>query len=778
MKISRIKRIQSYRIYQNWSMQNGDTDFTRFNIIYGGNGSGKSTLASLLIELAGGDWSSGTTLVVKDGDGQNHREIKNLDEALATRLCIFNADYIKQNLRFDSGETESLLYLGKESIDNQNQRESLEDAIKNSEQEIPRMEKELKKLQNKRDKIATDGASRVVSKLQGVDQQYGGRRFLRPQFETALGMPHRDMSEFDVDQQIKRVASPATERIDNLPVLSIPLPEAATQVNEVLAQTVTSQAIEALKNNHEAATWVQAGMQLHHAGDQCLFCEGIYTEARVDRLNRHFDESLKQVQRTIETLDTQLVEYENQCEQFGNGLEPPKSLDETRTKHWLSHTDAIRGLIAAVKERLVFLRQQLARKQGELFQPLTLEESSTDSSLSGKVDVETLNAIIREHNSDIKNYDQLKEQVCSDVVQYYVEQVREDYAASKNAAQEAESKLNSAQEQLEADKAELQQLKNSQQDRAHFAQLLTTDLQRYFGRDELTFELSDGDAYSIRRNGKQAEHLSEGEQRSVALLYFLRDIESNGAKLGKRIVIFDDPVSSIDDGTATGAFAYIWDKCIGSDNKAGVGQLFVLTHNFDFFRRWINGLDSAFKSKKKQSEYSIRELRASSSRNAEGGQTRAPYFVLWDDPKRYAQLRSEYHYLFWRAAEALANSKNPNTGIIDSYDTAMLPNVCRRLLEGFLSFRYPQHIGSFWKQMSFAIDQLEDSASKNHMLRLMHEYSHNEQCDLTKPIQIHETPTVVEHIFRTIQKLDKQHYDAMCEALGVQPLSGAIPVPA
>ena len=50
MKISRIKRIQNYRIYQNWSMQNGDADFTRFNIIYGGNGSGKSTLASLLIE--------------------------------------------------------------------------------------------------------------------------------------------------------------------------------------------------------------------------------------------------------------------------------------------------------------------------------------------------------------------------------------------------------------------------------------------------------------------------------------------------------------------------------------------------------------------------------------------------------------------------------------------------------------------------------------------------------------------------------------------------------
>jgi len=448
----------------------------------------------------------------------------------------------------------------------------------------------------------------------------------------------------------------------------------------------------------------------------------------------------------------------------------PKSLDEARTKFWLKHTDAIRGLIAAVKERLVFLRQQLARKQGELFQPLTLEESSTDSSLTGKVDVEILNAIIRGHNNDIDNYDQLKKQVCNDVVQYYIEEVRAEYSTALDAIQNIQDSLATAKQQRDDNSTELKRLKNSQQDRAHFAQLLTTDLHRYFGRDELTFELSDDNGYLIQRNGQKADHLSEGEQRSIALLYFLRDIESNGANLRERIVVFDDPVSSVDDGAATGAFAYIWDKCIGK-KQSGVGQLIVLTHNFDFFRRWINGLDSTFKGKNQQSEYSICELRASSSQNAEGGQTRTPYFVLWDDPTRYAQLRSEYHYLFWRAAKALASSKDPDTGIIDSYDTAMLPNVCRRLLEGFLSFRYPQYIGSFRNQMSVAIDQLEDSASRNHMLRLMHEYSHNEQCDTAKPIQMLETPMVVEHIFKTIQKLDQDHYTAMCEALDVAPLS-------
>ncbi len=769
MQIARIKQIKDYRIFQNWH-QRDNTDFARFNVIYGGNGSGKSTLAALLAELAKGDWSDGAILTVKD-DSQQTREIRKPDDALSARLCVFNADYVAKNLKFDEGETESLLYLGEESIDIQNQREVLEDAINDLETALPELKQELTRKQRHRDKIATDGARKIADLLQGIDgQRYGGRHFQRPQFESALQSPQRDMSSFDIDQQIRRIASPPKDRIALRFGLSIPLADATDQVSRILVQTVTSEAIETLKNNHQAAAWVQEGMQLHNAGDRCLFCDGVYTEERVDRLNRHFDESLKQVQQTIDRLDTQLVKYEEQCEQFVKGLEPPKSLDEVRTKRWLDHTEAIRGLIAAVKERLEFLRQQLARKREELFRPLTLEKSSTDSVPSGTVDVEALNAIIREHNNDIDNYDQLKIQVCSDVVQYYVEQVREDYAASKNAAQEAESKFNSTQEQLKANKAELKRLKNSQQDRAHFAQLLTTDLHRYFGRDELTFELSDDNGYLIQRNGQKADHLSEGEQRSIALLYFLRDIESNGANLRECIVVFDDPVSSVDDGAATGAFAYIWDKCVGLNNK-GVAQLFVLTHNFDFFRRWINGLDSTFKSKKKQDEYSIRELRANSSRNAEGGQTRVPYFVLWDDPARYAQLRSEYHYLFWRAAKELASSNNPNTGVIDSYDAAMLPNVCRRLLEGFLSFRYPQHIGNFRNQMSAAIDQLEDSASRNHMLRLMHEYSHNEQCNMAKPIQILETPMVVERILGTIQKLDKDHYSAMCEALDVAPLS-------
>ena len=775
MQISRIKQIKDYRIFQNWHQQS-NTDFARFNVIYGGNGSGKSTLAALLTEITKGDWSDGTVLTVKD-DNQHARDIRSQDEALATRLCIFNADYINTNLKLDSGKTESLLYLGKENIDNQNRREELEAAIDEaSSSTIPQLKKQLEAAGYNCNEIGTKGAAKVAGKLQGVDVSYDGRKYKRPKFikalDDALQSPSRDMSDFDVDQQIKRITSTTTDRITELSDLSIPLTDIATQVSSVLARTVTSEAIDALKSNLHAAAWVQEGMQLHRAGDRCLFCEGVYTEERIDRLNRHFDESLKRVQKTIETLDTQLATYEEQCERFVRGLEPPRSLDEARTKRWLGRTNAIRDLIVAVKERLIFLRQQLACKQGELFQPLTLEESSTGSSLSGKVDVEALNAIIREHNNDIDNYDQLKEQVCSDVVQYYVEQVREAYSASKEVAQEAESKLSSTQEQLEANIAELQRLKNSQQDLAHFAQLLTTDLKRYFGRDELTFELSDGDAYSIRRNGEKAEHLSEGEQRSIALLYFLRDIESNGANLRERIVVFDDPVSSVDDGAATGAFAYIWDKCIGKKQN-GVGQLIVLTHNFDFFRRWVNRLASLKRMSEDESNlvsYSVSELRVNSSSSSAGIPVRTPELVRWDKPWKYALLRSEYHYLFWRAATELEKWRRCSSNVLREYDAAILPNVCRRLLEGFSSFRCPQKIGNFEAQMKGMLDQSQGSAKRTYLVRFLHEYSHNEQCDPNKHLQLLETPKIIEDIFSFIQEIDCDHYKAMCEALNVSPL--------
>ena len=68
-------------------------------------------------------------------------------------------------------------------------------------------------------------------------------------------------------------------------------------------------------------------MRLNHVG-RSTFCDGI----RVEQLNRHFDESLRQGQQTVDTLEAQIIKYEKQREQFVSYLEPPKAPDELRTK--------------------------------------------------------------------------------------------------------------------------------------------------------------------------------------------------------------------------------------------------------------------------------------------------------------------------------------------------------------------------------------------------------------------------------------------------------------
>jgi hypothetical protein len=785
MRIARIQHINDFRIYQNWC-QPKNTDFHRFNVIYGENGSGKSTLVSLLSALASGDWGSGAKLKIESDDRQGRRSISGPDGALASRLCVFNADYVRENLRFDSSRPKSLLFLGKDSIEAQSQRDELEAAISEAnDTTIPELKSQLEEVEKQRDKIGTQGARSVSSKLQGIDDKYDGRRYTRRQFSSALDralqQPPEDMSEFDVVQQVRRVDSPPGDKVNLFPRLGVPLNDLTTLVRAILARTVTSEAIELLRSNHEGAKWVQEGMRLHQAGDRCLFCEGVYTEQRVDRLNRHFDESLKQAQREIEALDARIVEYEEKCNHYEQSLVPPGALDEGRTKLWSDLVGSIHDNIVAVKDYLDFLHQELDRKRERLFQSLALNSSGVDSVPSDEVSIEVLNKIICDHNNDIDNYDNLKKQICDDVVQYYVWSSLEDYRSSFERSRIINEELRVVEQRRDDAQMALQRLNSGREDRAHFASLLTEDMRRYFGRDELTFELYDGDAYSILRNGQKAENLSEGEQRSIALLYFLRDIESNGATLRERIVIFDDPVSSVDDGAATGAFAYIWEKCVGK-KQDGVGQLFVFTHNFNFFRFWLNrlnGLKQMSRDGDNLVSYSAFELRTMVCESRKGDSIRVPHLVRWPKAWMYTLLRSEYHYLFWRAAKELMRS-NQSSGsssgmpadIFSEYDAAIMPNVCRRLLEGFLSFRCPKNIGNFEAQMKEIFDQSKGGAERGHIVRFVHDYSHNEQCDTSKPLQLSETRTVLHAIFSLIKDVDDRHYSAMCDALNVSPLGG------
>jgi len=109
--------------------------------------------------------------------------------------------------------------------------------------------------------------------------------------------------------------------------------------------------------------------------------------------------------------------------------------------------------------------------------------------------------------------------------------------------------------------------------------------------------------YYLKRNNATNDKpvfksLSEGEKNFISFLYFYQlclgtdDIENNSSK--KKIIVIDDPVSSLDSNVlfivSTLIHQLIWRK--GHDNKPNkqafrnenIEQVFILTHNLYFYK--------------------------------------------------------------------------------------------------------------------------------------------------------------------------------------------------
>ena len=93
---------------------------------------------------------------------------------------------------------------------------------------------------------------------------------------------------------------------------------------------------------------------------------------------------------------------------------------------------------------------------------------------------------------------------------------------------------------------------------------------------------SDKSYYICRENGEIAKNLSEGEKTVIAFAYFLATLKTRNFDLKNAIVVIDDPVSSLDQQYL---FNLINLLALKFNKTSSFRQLFVLTHNFYFFKK-------------------------------------------------------------------------------------------------------------------------------------------------------------------------------------------------
>ena len=123
---------------------------------------------------------------------------------------------------------------------------------------------------------------------------------------------------------------------------------------------------------------------------------------------------------------------------------------------------------------------------------------------------------------------------------------------------------------------------------------------------------------------------------------------------------------------------------------------------------------------------------------------------------------SEYHYIFSRL-HSLKNQQKFETD-----DHFLAANLSRKLLEAFLSFKFPKNRGNFANLFNVAVSASAnpEDEGKEKIWKFINEYSHNDLIatdeDFVENLMGESVP-VISDIFDWIKELDEKHYQEMVE---------------
>lgn len=123
-------------------------------------------------------------------------------------------------------------------------------------------------------------------------------------------------------------------------------------------------------------------------------------------------------------------------------------------------------------------------------------------------------------------------------------------------------------------------------------------------------------------------------------------------------------------------------------------------------------------------------------------------------------FESEYQYLF----SCMITTSRLESGVGSLAAYYGVPNIARRVLETFLSFKFPHMGGDLHAKLE---EVTFDPAKKARILRFLHTHSHAAQIEEPEHdlSVLSETPAVLNDVLDLIKSVDDQHFNGMCSKL-------------
>lgn len=667
------------------------TNGKKVNLFYGLNGSGKSTLGKFLQSI----------------DDEKYTNCLMVPLQQQEDILVYNQDFIRNNF-YEIPDFQGVFTLSETN-------HAVELAIEQATTELTNIEKEEESIQKKITSKRRDIAIEEESLKESIWKSK--IKYERTELNFCLdGFKRKDtflqkvkLSKGDTTATFDSLIAEAKELSGQDGVLKPSLPQITFDVSELEASPILSEIIVGSKDSYLSSLiekmnnsdWVKTGLSYLKQDEPCPFCQQDLNTSIIEAIEQLFDDTYQSKQDEIKilyeryqavinkiesTLSTSIYTFDNELNDYG--FESKKDL-----------------LISTLKSNL----KQLEDKHINLSKVVKLTDTSPYSedvnlALSMiQADIDIFNKKITNKKSHLNRITNCFWSILS--------------AQSHALISAAESKVNDINLQIDALREQLKINKESEAEQKSVIienrkKITNIDLsiskinQQLSDLGLLGFQIEktsdDEQRYRIIRTDGKGEDvynsLSEGEKTLISFLYFLECstgtvTEESAVVLNRRIIVIDDPISSLSHNYVYDIASLIHHKVLQAEFK----QVFVLTHNLFFFHELLmlkspRGCPSGYKL-----------YRVTKSK-----------FSQIKDLKR-DELQNDYQ-MYWQII--IDCKSNPDYA-------HMLPNAMRNILEHYFNFIHKK------EALKQALETLGESESEfKPLFRYINRGSHSDSINL------------------------------------------------
>jgi wobble nucleotide-excising tRNase len=752
MMIEKITKIKKLGIFEDFDW-GALPKLQKLNLIFGWNGYGKTTLSRMIrnFELGHVCYRLRThteakyELEVLMPDGTAKKPSQD-DLSGFDNIRVFNKDFVEENIfRYDKRDGDHIspiFYLGQARV------ELVKEKGDRSRQEADLSTKTQRQtsLISQKGKLERDTTQSIKDTFLGVKgfQTYGPSRYaagiskIASLLKEGKTLDSLKISQEDFGDKLLTIKSDIVEdKIIEVKAVVGTLDRTFLEdinVNFLRKTVSVANVIKRLQADYEINTWVQVGLSIHKRKESkiCEFCGQVLPAGLIADLEAHFNK-----------------DYSEFSNQVTAKLEEIKSLqvdqlDKIKDRDLKLNAEKINGVLDLIGRRL-------QRKKESLLEVLEISTSEIQDAVT---EVSAVNIYLNGIESTFAH-------TATDLELSKIADTYEEYVGLTKSIDDLKIEIDEAGKIIKALDEKIKQAEKDLDDFDLPAEMINEDLEAFLGHNELIFT-SDKDQdgivyYQIKRGDDVAENLSESEKTAVSLVYFLRKLQEKDFNIREGVIFIDDPISSFDSQFLYSAYSFIVSAIEKSDSGEIVPQqVFISTHNYDFF----NLLKRRYKSRLYLEDKSSQENKVA-KRNC-------GVFMLQvdlnDANRRVAKIcqldrllrkfDSDYQYLFslLKKLSNLVDTKEQ----IDLERIYPYPNIARRVLETFLSFRFPQYIDDIGGQINAT---KADKRLKESVNRFINRKSHGSLIDMQGFDSAIVEPTAVTHILDVIELMRKEDVD-------------------